>query len=140
VVAEKLAYPAGINRIGQTLYAGDAVLHRLHVYEIETDGLTKTWEIRGLKGNDNLRIHQGRILSPGHVKAFRFIKHVGDPEKLSPVEVYRADPGTGQVETLYGTDGSRISAASTAIAWNGNLYLCQVFDPFILKVEDICGH
>jgi hypothetical protein len=134
VVAVKLGYPAGINRIGDTLFAGDAILHRIHLFRITGDGLEPAGEIRGVKGNDNLRIHQGEILTPGHVKPLRFIKHAGDPGKLSPVSVFMADPFTGQVETVFSTDGTLISAGSSAVIHGDYLYICQVFDPFILKV------
>ena len=135
VVAVKLGYPAGINRIGETLFAGDAILHRIHLFRITGEGLEPAGEIRGVKGNDNIRIHQGKILTPGHVKPFRFIKHAGNPEKLSPVSVFLADPVTGQVKTLFQTDGSLISAGSSAIIHGDDLYICQVFNPFILKVR-----
>lgn len=135
VVAEKLAYPAGINRIGTKLFAGDAILHRIHVYEIEGDGLVPITEYKDLKGNDNIRIYQGQLITPGHIKPFRFIKHAKKPEKLSPVEVFLVDPESGRHTSLYYTDGSQISGASTALIYEKILYLCQVFDPYILKVD-----
>ncbi len=46
-----------------------------------------------------------------------------------------ADPATGEYSTIYSTDGSTISAGSTAIIFGKHLYICQVFDPYILKVE-----
>lgn len=134
-LATRLGYPAGINRIGTTLYVGDAILHRIHVFELTGGGAVKAGEIRGIRGNDNLRIHQGQILVPGHVKPFKFIKHTKDPEKLSPVEVFLVDPRSGKSTTLYYTDGSAISAGSTALIHKNDLYICQVFDPFILKVD-----
>ncbi len=134
-VALKLGYPAGINRLGSRLYVGDAILSRIHVYNISRDGLAPIQGIKDLKGNDNIRIHDNRLLTPGHVKPIRFIKHAKDPEKLSPVEVYLVDPQTGQHTSLFYTDGAQISAGSTAIIYENHLYICQVFDPFILKVE-----
>jgi len=134
VVAEKLGYPAGINRIGNKLYVGDAVLHRIHVYAISEQGLSARDEIKDLKGNDNLRIFNKQVLTPGHVKPLKFIRHASDPEKLSPVEVYLVDPENGEKQTLYYTDGSQISGGSTAVIYKNYLYISQVFDPFILKV------
>jgi len=134
-VASGLGYPAGINRIDDHLYVGDAVLHRLHVYQITMHGLAPAGEIPKLKGNDNIRIHQGQLLTPGHVKPMKFIKHAKNPDKKSPVEVFLVDPESGNHSILYSTDGSTISAGSTAIIFNKHLYICQVFDPYILKVE-----
>jgi len=134
-MALDLGYPAGINRIGTRLYVGDAILHRVHIFSISNRGLSPVSGIRGLRGNDNIRIHDGKILTPGHIKPFRFIKHAKDPERLSPVEVFLADPATGESISLFATDGSLISAGSTALIVDGSLYICQVFDPFILKVK-----
>jgi len=133
-VAGNLGYPAGINRIGNRLYVGDAVLHRIHVYTISEQGLEPFSEIRDVKGVDNLRIHNGQLLAPGHVKPFKFIGHVNNPEKHSPVEVFLIDPQTGGCTTLYANDGSIISAASSAIILGGSLYICQVFEPYLLRV------
>lgn len=134
VVAEKLSYPAGINRIGNRLFAGDAIQNQIHVYEIDGEEVKPVTEFENLKGNDNIRIYKGQLLLPGHVKPFRFIKHAKNPDKLSPVEVFLVDPETGTYVSLFYTDGSQISAGSTAVIYGNNLYICQVFDPFILKV------
>jgi hypothetical protein len=135
MVAGKLGYPAGINRMNDRIYVGDAVLHKIHVYQISQGNLVPVGEISKLKGNDNIRIHRGKLLTPGHVKALKFVGHARNPEKRSPVDVYLADPATGDVRILYSNDGSAISAGSTAIIFADHLYICQVFDPFILKVE-----
>jgi hypothetical protein len=134
VVAEKLSYPAGINRIGNRLYAGDAIQNQIHVFEINGDKLDPLGKFEDLKGNDNIRIYKGQLLTPGHVKPFRFIKHTKNPDKLSPVEVFQVNPETGAHVSIFYTDGSQISAGSTALIYGGYLYICQVFDPFILKV------
>lgn len=134
VVAEKLSYPAGINRIGNKLFAGDAIQNQIHVFEINGDKLEYVTEFKDLKGNDNIRLYKGQLLTTGHVKPFRFIKHTKNPDKLSPVEVFLVEPETGAYVSLFYTDGSQISAGSTALIYENHLYICQVFDPFILKV------
>jgi arylesterase/paraoxonase len=135
IVAEKLSYPAGINRIGNRLFAGDAIQNQIHVYEIDGEGGVKpVTEFENLKGNDNIRVYKGQLLTPGHVKPFRFIKHAKKPDKLSPVEVFLVVPETGMSTSIFYTDGSQISAGSTAVIYENYLYICQVFDPFILKV------
>ena len=134
-MALELGYPAGINRIGSKLYVGDAILHRIHVFQISNPGLAPVTQIRGLKGNDNIRIYNDMILTPGHIKPFRFISHTKDPGNLSPVEVFMVNPKTGEINSLFRTDGSMISGGSTAIIYDNVLYISQVFDPFILEVE-----
>jgi len=134
-VAVDLGYPAGINRLGNRIYVGDAVLHRIHVYRISADGLTPINELKGLKGNDNIRIYQGKLLVPGHIKPFKFVGHAKNRQKKSPVEVYLVDPESGRFKVLFSDDGNLISGGSTAIISEENLYLCQVFEPYILKVD-----
>lgn len=135
IVADKLSYPAGINRLGDTLFVGDAVQHELHVYSIENGLLVKLDPVKHLKGNDNIRIRDGRLYIAGHVKPFKFIAHTKSSENLSPVEVWEVDPQSGNIRSLYYTDGSAISAGSTALLCEGKLYICQVFDPYILEVD-----
>ena len=135
MVADRLGYPAGINRIGDRLYVGDALLHKIHVYQINREGLSPVGEISKLKGNDNIRISQGQLLTPGHVSSLRFIRHAKKAGRRSPVDVYLADPASGEISIIYSTDGTSISGGSSAIIFENHLYICQVFDPFILKVE-----
>ncbi len=135
IAATGLSYPAGINRLGDQLFVGDAVMHRIHPYLITPEGLVPTGEIKGLKGNDNIRIFEDQLLVPGHVKPLKFIGHARNPGKLSPVEVFLADPETGGHKILYSTEGETISGGSTAIIYENYLYISQVFDPWILKVE-----
>jgi hypothetical protein len=135
MVADRLGYPAGINRIGEQLYVGDALLHKIHVYQINREGLSPVGELSKLKGNDNIRVHQGQLLTPGHVSALKFIRYAKKSGRKSPVDVYLADPVSGEIRTIYTNDGSAISGGSTAIIYENHLYICQVFDPFILKVE-----
>jgi arylesterase/paraoxonase len=134
-MAIDLGYPAGINRIGNQLYVGDAILNQIHVYQISKNGLKPLPPIKGLKGNDNLRIKDGKILTCGHIKPFRFIGHAKNPEKLSPVEVFLVDPNTGESKSIFKTDGSQISGASTAIIFEDKLYISQVFEPYMLQVK-----
>ena len=134
-VAERLSYPAGINRSGDRLYVGDAVLHRIHPFMITPSGLVATGQIKGLKGNDNIRLYDGKLLVPGHVKPMKFISHAKDPEKHSPVDVFLADPESGEFQVLYSTRGETISGGSTAIIYENHLYISQIFEPWILKVQ-----
>lgn len=135
VAAQGLGMPAGINRIGSTLYAGDAVNNLLHVYGISGKELVAREPVEGLQGNDNIRVIDQKLYTTGHVKPLKFVAHTRSPEKHSPVEVWEYDPARKQVTSLFYTDGSAISAGSTALVLDGALYISQVFEPFILKVD-----
>ena len=135
LMAVNLGYPAGINRMGNKIYVGDAILNRIHVFRINGEGLIEVDQLKGFKGADNIRFHQQQLLVPGHTKPFKFIKHTKDPEQKSPVEVFLIDPVTGSSQTLYYTDGKSLSGGSSAILYRDQLYICQVFDPFLLQVD-----
>jgi hypothetical protein len=134
-MATDLGYPAGINRLGNEIFIGDATLNLIHHYRISEKGLATHPDIEGLKGNDNIRTYQGKVLTCGHVKPLRFVRHAKNQDKLSPVEVFLVDPTNGKSETIFANDGSQISGASTAIIFHGYIYICQVFEPYILKVK-----
>ena len=89
----------------------------------------------GLKGNDNIRVVDGMIYVAGHVKPFKFIAHASSSANISPVEVWKVNPETRDITTIYYTEGQAISAGSTAVMLEGKLYICQVFDPYILELE-----
>jgi len=135
IVAEGLGYPAGINRIGDNIYAGDAVNHLFHIYTIENGELIPQEPLPGLKGNDNIRVVDGMIYVAGHVKPLKFIGHAISSANRSPVEVWRVNPDSREITSIYYTEGQTISAGSTAVMLEGKLYICQVFDPYILEVE-----
>ena len=135
VAAEGLGMPAGINRIGTTLYAGDAVNNLMHVYEIVGTELVAKAPVEGLPGNDNIRVINQKLYTTGHVKPLKFVAHTQSHDKKSPVEVWEYDPAQEKLTSLYYTDGSAISAGSTALVLNGKLYISQVFEPFILEVD-----
>jgi len=133
IVITGLGYPAGINRIGNAIFVGDAVLHKIHMYTISGGELVSAGEIDGLKGNDNIRIYKDMLLVPGHVKPLKFVGHARKG-KISPVEVFLSNPETGTTESLFFDDGTRISGGSTAVIYNDNLYISQVFEPYILRI------
>ena len=84
-------------------------------------------------GADNLEEEEnGNILVAGHKSNMRFMAHAGNKEKTSPTQIFRifAD---GTTKEIYSNDGEEISGASTGLSYKNNLYISQVFDPFILS-------
>ena len=93
-------------------------------------------EIAKLKGLDNITfINESDILVTAHLNQVAFMKHAGNPKKISPSVVYRVNIITGKYDPVYANNGSDISAASTALYYKGKLYISQVFQPFILKCD-----
>jgi hypothetical protein len=64
----------------------------------------------------------------------KFLKHFKDEDKPSPCAVYSIDINTHVLDTMYLDNGTVLSTASTGLVYNGNLYVSQVFNPFILEI------
>ncbi len=92
--------------------------------------------IAKLKGLDNITfINDNEILVTAHLHQYALIKHSINSKNLSPTVVYRVNISTGEYKAVYSNDGSDISGGSTALYYNGSLYISQIFDPFILKCD-----
>lgn len=95
---------------------------------------TKT--IAKLKGLDNITfIKDNEILVTAHLKQVAFIKHANKAKHISPTVVYKVNINTGEYKAIYSNDGTDICGGSTALYYNGKLYISQVFEPFLLKCE-----
>lgn len=92
--------------------------------------------IAKLKGIDNITfLNKNEILVPSHQKMMAVIRHYKSSKNYSPTVVYCVNINTGEFKAVYANDGSEISAGSTALFYNGKLYMSQIFDPFILKCD-----
>jgi hypothetical protein len=49
--------------------------------------------------------------------------------------IYAINPYTKSKRVIYYNKGEEISAASTAIIYRDKLYICQIFDNFVLSVK-----
>lgn len=143
--------------------AVDASRHRLYVAETRRKRITifaldgrggptapnKVGEIPVRSGVDNLSWGpagpEGRTLwVAAHPSLFAFVR-LGQAWKKdwktkksrqSPSEVYRIDLSSndsGTATRVFDDDGSRISAASVAFLFDGNLYVGQCFYDFVLR-------
>ncbi len=135
IAADNLAYANGITYKENKLYVSTTMQGKVFIYDIGEGNLNNRKILAEVKGGDNLTWYGDDLLVTSHQKFLAFIKHVKNSDKKSPSVVYRINPGSGEKKLLYSDEGDEISAASTAIMYDNNLYISQVFDPFILKVE-----
>jgi len=132
---DALAMGNGIVHKDDVAYVATTRGGKLYQYELEAGKLSNRQLLAKAKGADNLRFYDDELLLPVHLKSFAFIKHVKDSTNHSPSVVYQIDPQTKSRRVIYANKGDEISATSTAIIYQGHLYLSQVFDSFILKVN-----
>lgn len=133
--ATKFAYPNGIGVWNGDLYISTVIQSR--VFRFKNQDITaKPKKICTVVGGDNLSfLPDGRILVTAHLRQIKFLTHMKKSENKSPSVVYLVNPQTGDKKVVYANDGHAISTASTAIWFDGYLYVCQVFDGFILKLK-----
>ncbi len=136
IAADRLGMGNGIALRDGYAYVATTRQSKLFRYKIDKGQLTERKELIKLKGQDNIRFYGDDIILPIHLKDFAFIKHANNKDKPSPSVIYQIpiDQPT-DARLIYSNKGEQISASATGIIYNSKLYISQVFDPFILKVD-----
>jgi arylesterase/paraoxonase len=135
LAAKKISYANGINHKGSRVFVASTRQNAIFEYELQDKELVNKKEIARVEGADNLRWDGEDLLVAGHPKILAFVKHAKDGEKLSPCEVWRVPTNGDQASLLLYSDGGLISAASSAIIYQNNIYIAQVFNPFVLRMD-----
>ncbi|MFN4234114.1 MAG: hypothetical protein ACK4IK_04845 [Bacteroidia bacterium] len=136
IAAQKLAFANGILVLDSIVYISTTQLKELNKYKILANGtLLKIKNLAPIKGMDNISIYNDWLIITAHSNFLKFIKHASNSKNKSPSNVYAINRKTGECKILFSDNGKKISAASTALIYNGNIYISQVFDDFLLKVK-----
>ena len=131
----RFAYTNGIGVHNHDLYISTVIQSKVFRFKNQ-DIQTKPEQIVKLIGGDNITfLPDGRLLVTAHLRQIKFLKHMKNSAVKSPSVVYLVDPTAKTKKVAYADDGHTISAASTAIWFNGYLYVSQVFDGFIIKAK-----
>jgi hypothetical protein len=134
-VGDKLKYANGVGVKDGRLYITGTQEESVISYQINADGTySDRQEIPCMKGNDNVTFHGNQLVTTAHLDFMKFMKHVKHADKPSPCAVYSVDLQSNAIDTLYMDNGHILSAASIGLIYDGNLYIAQVFNPFILRV------
>ncbi len=130
----KVAYPNGLAWCNGDLFVSTTRQNKVLRYP-GGDMDAKPEKIAVAVGGDNITVSRSQLLVTAHLRPLLFLRHRKDPEVKSPSTVYTIDPESEERQVLFADNGKGISAASTAIRIGNVLYVCQVFDGFILRVE-----
>lgn len=131
-VEEYIRFSNGICTIGKKLYLATSRNKGVFVYDIQAEGsLTNKQELCNLDGWDNLRVCEGKIIGARHTDQAKFIAHSLSEKSISPWAVYEIEPENGDYRKLAENDGNIISGVSSGLVYKGNVYVCQIFEPFI---------
>lgn len=134
-VGDKMKYANGVGVKDGRLYVTGTQEKTILSYKINEDmSVSDLVRITSLKGNDNITFSGNKLVTTAHLDFLKFIKHVKDENKLSPCAVYTIDLQSNQLDTLYLDNGAILSAASTGLIYMDQLYVAQVFNPFILEI------
>jgi sugar lactone lactonase YvrE len=90
-----------------------------------------------IPGADNISIANNKAYVACHVNLFKFLKHVDSKENKTPTVIYEIDLKTAKKRVFYVNNDGQINGASTAIYFQGRLYLSQIFEPYLLVVEGL---
>lgn len=138
-VAGGLTYPNGISWQGDDLYVATSAHKAIFRYDVfAPDSLSDKEKIaRGL-GFDNLRLYENDwMITTQHTDLGAFLLHAFAGNARSPFKVLAMDRATGELVPLFYSDGSFMSSASTGLLIGNELFIAQVFEPFILKINGV---
>lgn len=133
---KNLAFPNGIEYRDGFLYLATTRNHALFRYSVAKDGtLSNKTKINKINGMDNLRWAGRELIVAVHPRELDFIAHSLDSKAKSPTMIYLIDPLSGKSRLIFEDNGVKISGGSTAIIIENKMYISQVFENYILKVE-----
>jgi arylesterase/paraoxonase len=140
-VGEPVALGTGIaaSADGGRVYVSEANAHRLRVYSRDSASgdLELFQNVNIFSAGDNLSIAEdGAIWVAAHPRPIQLIRHLRDPNELSPTQVMRiaADPQTeDRISEIYMDDGSGISGGSVAAVLDQRMFIGSLTEPKILE-------
>jgi hypothetical protein len=135
-VASGLSYANGLLSLDGQLYVAGTRENYMYRYDIESDTVVNQFNFaNALLGQDNISLHEGKIYIAVHTSIMQFVEHSFSTAAISPFAVFSIDIATGEKKMMYSNDGTLISGVSTAIRYGDYLYLSQIFEPFLMKVQ-----
>lgn len=138
IIQNNLGFPngIGIDTKQKRLYITTTTQNELLTYRYnEAFELEAAHPHRQLIGGDNIRFKGELLLTTGHPKPMKFIQHMNNKKKSAPSKIYIYDTKSKLLKEVFSDDGTLISAASTALIYKKRMYVSQVFDNFILKID-----
>ncbi|MFW5757320.1 MAG: hypothetical protein ACOCYO_01440 [Bacteroidota bacterium] len=132
-IAKGLMFANGLHLEGDFLYAATTLGNRVLLFNLKKEFEKK--KVTRIKGGDNFSFYDEQLILAAHPSYFRFFRHVLNGSKRSPTRIYSIDPLSGDKKLLFEDDGKTISAGATALIYKDHLYISQVFEPYLLKVD-----
>ncbi len=142
-VCDGLQYGNGINvnADGTRVFVATTIGRHLLTYDRnrETGELKHLASLSLDTGLDNIDVDaDGNLWIAAHPKLLAFVGHAKDASRLSPSQVIRLRPTTGneyEVADILVDDGTLLSGSSVAVRYKDWLFVGCVFQPRILRIR-----
>lgn len=132
-----ISFPNGMYNENNMLYVATSRNHALFSYTIQPDGSLRDKKVlSNINGMDNITAHGDELVVAVHPDEIKFALLSVLPTVFSPSKSYTINKTTGESKVIFSDDGSMLSGGSTSLIYNNTLYLSQVFDGFVLKIEN----
>lgn len=132
-----ISFPNGMYNENNSLFVATSRNHALFTYAIQPDGsLIDKKVLSTINGMDNITNHGDELIVAVHPDEIKFALLSVIPTIFSPSKTYTINKSTGEAKVIFSDDGSMLSGGSTSLVYNNTLYLSQVFDGFVLKIEN----
>lgn len=128
VASQKYCYSNGITNRSGKVYLASTLQNKVWQFDFDNGKMINKTVVAKVKGGDNIRFDGDNLLVACHLRFIDFLKHMKHPEHNSPTTVYSINPQTHKAEVVFFDSGKQISAGSTAVRYNNNLYVTGVFD------------
>jgi len=137
-VVDNLFFPNGIalNSERNELYAAETLSGKIYSYQLAGNyHLQNVDNFYIQKGIDNINLDaEGDLIASIHPNLWALSRHMQDPQKRSPSRVIHIDSDSKRIQMLYQHSGTEISGVSSAVSYNGSLYLGAVCDHKLVKL------
>lgn len=134
-VSKKIFYANGITRNKEFIYVASTLKNKVFRYTFSDNKLHENVTVEKVYGGDNLRIVNDTLYVAAHLNINKFLGHAKKASKHSPSAVYEIPLATMQPKLIFYHEGDLIDASSTAIKYNGKLYITGVFDPEVIEIK-----
>ena len=136
IVYKGLGFPNSLSVVNDRLFVSTTLENKIYEFRIEKDNsvrVTLKKQIAEIAGADNIIYYNNKLYITSHPSIMKFMQHSSNAEKYSPSLAYEIDPNTYQTVSIFEDSGKKISAASVIIKLNNELFIGQVFNPYLLR-------
>lgn len=135
-VQEDLGFPNGICVYKSQLFVSATLEDKIYRFDIKDDlSLSGKSSVAKVQGPDNLILFNNKLYVASHPSLWKFLRHSNSSDNISPSIGYEIDLESYDTKLIFSDEGSRISASSVILNVGGDLYIGQVFEPFLLRCE-----